>query len=341
MLATAWTAEDLLAVGVEEPGRVFALDAETAHRQWRALSSQWHPDRNCDPQARWAFSHVQDLYRAAQEKREGGLWEEPGEITLTTLDRRTYRLRFRRKHTLDVGHVYMGREVIAYALDAEFSDLASHAYSVMRNLPFTDEHMRSEMARYLPQPIEFLETSAARVLVLRKPSTFIGLGDLLQYIGGELAPCHVAWIVSALLNLGCYLETAGLAHQAIDIDHLLISPEHHALALTGGWWYAAQQNTPLHALPSRSVRLAPPDVTNASRAVVRLDQFLLRATALELLGSELEQAPAAMRDFLMLPPAASLYDDYQQWQRTLWDSFGERRFVPLAVNPDDIYAMTP
>ena len=32
-------------------------------------------------------------------------------------------------------------------------------------------------------------------------------------------------------------------------------------------------------------------------------------------------------------------DDYQRWQQVLWDSFGERRFTPLAITADDIYQM--
>ena len=95
----------------------------------------------------------------------------------------------------------------------------------------------------------------------------------------------------------------------------------------------------MHALPARSARLAPPDVMGRKLADVRLDQFLLRAVALELLGEECNRAPAAMRDFLTLPPAANTLADYEQWQQTLWESFGERRFVPLAIDADDIYGM--
>lgn len=78
-------------------------------------------------------------------------------------------------------------------------------------------------------------------------------------------------MVSALLNLCCYLEAMGLAHQTINIDHLLVAPEQHTLALTGGWWYASPQDTPMHALPARSARLAPPDVLARRLADVRLD----------------------------------------------------------------------
>ena len=74
-------------------------------------------------------------------------------------------------------------------------------------------------------------------------------------------------------------------------------------------------------------------------ADVRLDQFLVRATALELLGDAFDVAPLAMRDFLTLPPTGNAIADYEQWQHTLWDSFGERRFVPLGISANDIYAM--
>ena len=71
----------------------------------------------------------------------------------------------------------------------------------------------------------------------------------------------------------------------------------------------------------------------------RLDRYLLRAAARELLSAHFVSTPSAMKDFLTLPPAATAIMDYTRWQQCLWDCFGERQFSPLAVDPDDIYEM--
>ncbi len=337
---TRLTAENLLAINAGEPERLFDADPGIAKRQWRALSGFWHPDRNPHKQARWVCGHIQGLYDAARGKREGGSWDLPGRIMFKTIAGKTFRLRYHNKRSLDVGTVYVGREVIAYALETDYADMAEHAFVLLDHLPFADAAMERAMARFLPRPIARLETNDSEVLVLGKSPLFVSLGGLLEHAGGTLECRHVAWIVSALLNLVCYLETAGLAHHAIDPEHLLVAPEKHAIALYGGWWYAGWQHAPMHALPARSTRLAPPDVLHRRLADVRLDQFLLRATALEILGERFDETPTAMQDFLTLPPAPTALEDYERWQQTLWESFGERRFVPLAITPDDIYAMS-
>jgi hypothetical protein len=333
------TAETVLGIGIDEPERLFAHDPDRAAQQWRLLCSHWHPDRSRHRQAHWVFSHLQDLYRAARAKREGGTWETSNALRLQARDGRLFRIRYQTKHALDVGTTYVGRAVLAHALEPDFNDLAEHAFELMTHLPFADSNMRSAMTPLLPRPVTQISTRTSRVLVLGKSAEFVALRGLLSYAGGALPPKHVAWMIGAMLNLVCYLEAMGLAHQAIDPDHLLVAPEKHALALTGGWWYASIQGAPMRALPARSARLAPPDVMSRRLADVRLDQFLARATALELLGDAFDDAPRPMQDFLTLPPAETAIADYEQWQRTLWDSFGERRFVPLGISPDDIYAM--
>jgi hypothetical protein len=74
------------------------------------------------------------------------------------------------------------------------------------------------------------------------------------------------------------------------------------------------------------------------RADPRLDASLIRQTGFELLGPAAADAPPAMLDYLTLPGSGSAVTDYEDWQRALWKSFGERRFSRLAVEAEDVYA---
>jgi hypothetical protein len=333
-------ASEILGIPASEPDRLFSMDAKCARSQLRSLNRYWHPDRNSQSLAGWVFSHIQDLYQAALAKRRTGIWDTCDDLTIRTRNARCFRFRYCNRYDLDSGQLFVGKRTMAQVFRPALSDLAAVACNVAGNLDFADQHMRLAVGNYLPRGMRTLSTAESVVLVSEKSEEFVPLHHLLAHAGGTLPARHVAWIVSSLLNIGCYLQATGIAHQAISIEHLLVSPENHAIALSAGWEFATPLGTPVHALPCRSMRLAPPDVLSRKLGDSRLDQFLVRATALDLLGSNLDDTPSAMQSFLLLAPAATFIQDYERWQQTLWDSFGERRFIPLDITPDDIYGMT-
>lgn len=334
------SADTLLEIPVTQPELLFAGDEGQARSQWQTLSRHWHPDRNPDPRAAWVFGHITELRQAAAAKRAIGIWQDIDALLLTAVDGRRYRLRYGLTQPLDVGTAFIGKTVLCYLLEEDYADLTLDAPLQSPGLPFADDAMRLALEPLLPQPVARIRLRQGVALVLRKSPQYIPLRRLLDYVGGCLDPRHVAWIVSSILNLVCYLDSVNLAHQAIGIDHLLVAPAEHSVALTGGWWYSRPAGEPLKALPERSMRLAPPDILARKTADIRLDQHLLRATALELLGEDAAAAPAPMLSFFQLPPMGCPVTDYEHWQQVLWESFGERRFTPLAITADDIYGMT-
>lgn len=331
------SADDLIGIPVTQPERLFAEDEKVAQRQWRELSRCWHPDRNTNSNASQVFSHICELRRAANAKRKRGAWQYNDSILLTARDGSRYRLRYQLIQKLDVGTAYVGKRVLCYLLEEDYDDLASIAEQRMQALPFADESMRGALQSLLPQMTTCLRLQRGSALVMRKTPEYVPLRHLLQRAGGAFTAADVAWMVSSLLNLVCYLRSACLTHQAIDLDHLLVAPQEHSLALTGGWWYAGPEGAALMALPARSARLAPPDILATKTADIRLDQLLVRETGRELLGDGLGKVPEAMLRFLELPPRGCPVTDYEHWQDVLLNSFGERRFTPLAITADDVY----
>src|SRR5262249_17943265 len=146
---------------------------------------------------------------------------------------------------------------------------------------------------------------------------------------------------SSLLNLACYLDYAGLTHNAIGLDSVFVAPEAHRVALLGGWWYAAGRDERLRALPAHAAALAPPDMLSARRADIRLDLALIRGLRRTLLGDEMRLArggiaPRAMVDWLRGAASDAALRDYELWGSVLEASFGARRFVKLGVTASDI-----
>ena len=334
---TTLSAEALLAIQPSEPERLFTGDEKTARQEFRALAARWHPDRYPDAGVTGVFQHVNRLYEMALDKLRAGIWHTPGLLVARATDGATYQIRYRRERAFELGRLFVGNEIVTYVVAKEQADLFQHAVQAINHLPCANARMAAEVGRYLPEIVRQFETGEGWVLVVRKTPDLVLLRDVLDHFGGRMDARHVAWIISGLLNLACYLDYARLAHNAILTDTWWISPPRHSGALLGGWWYAVRQGERMTAAPARTVQYAPFDVLDRKRGDRRTDRELIRALGRELLGDVTgvrlardKAAPPPMLDWLRLPAGDSAVHDYQTWMnQVLKASFGERRFVTL------------
>ena len=348
--AAGWTsAAAILRIAPSRPELLFPGDEVAVHQLYRQLASRWHPDRSKDPQATEVFQRIGALYAAAREQISSGRWRPAcGERVLNGGDGRQYRIKHFARRTFELGELLIGKELVSFLITPDAADLYAAALRMLRTLPFASKSMQEQISPWLPQVQAALEGAEHCALVLQKPDDTVLLADLVDHLHGIVPPRHVAWMLSALYNLACYLEWAGITHNAIGPDTVFVSPQRHAVALLGGWWYAAPTGGRLTALPQRTVDTVPHDIVNTRIAAQRCDLELIRATGRELLGDASgvrllrdPSVPQPMADWLQHPSSGSAVGDYQLWRDSLYRSFGERRFVRLDITPKQIYPHTP
>jgi len=337
------TAATLLAIPAAEPRRLFSGDADEVKKAYRLLAMKWHPDRSADPRAHAVFLHIGYLYEQAAQHTAAA----HGPLQQRALDGRTYEINYLRRHQFELGSLYVGTTVAAFVVDAGHADLVERAERTIKGLDYASEKMRQQIAPHLPAyPFAgAFRTADAHVIVMRKAPDALLLRDVLDHFGGRLDARHVAWIVSSLLNLCCYFQYAGIAHNAVSLDTCFMSPREHSVALLGGWWYAARLGERMLAAPAATVDWAPHGLLASKRADIRTDLELVRALGRALLGDisgmRLQReraAPPAMIDWLRLPASGDPIEEYRTWRtQVLHDSFGARRFAELPLTQSDIY----
>ncbi len=336
--------ETILAVPAGRPELLFSSDADTAKREWKALAKAWHPDRNKASLAKEVFEHVASLYEEAERRIAAGTWRGAGSIRFSAYSGKTYELRHRRAGEFELGEFYLGRKAIAWAVRKSEKDLFDRAVAAIGAFRFGNDAMRKEIGRRLPKILASFETSDRFVLVQESTPDLVLLEDLVAWLGGRMPPEHVAWIVSSLENLTCWLEWTGTVHGAIGSKTVFVSPKHHSVTLCGGWWYAHERGATLKALPASSLAHIRPDLLSRMVAEPAIDLSLIRATARAALGDLAGQkiardptVPGALARWLIHPPANSARADYAGWEKAREAAFGPRRFVELAADPDQIY----
>jgi hypothetical protein len=342
---TTLTADDILAIPEDAPERLYS-SAATAEKEARKLNQKWHPDHNSHPRAGDVFTLLRKLQAEAKRKLAEGTWETPGLLSIRSTAGAQFELRYSRKVALEVGTMYVGRTVVAFDIPFGNLDLLEDAERQIARLTYANDAMRNEFARYFPETAKKVETATGALLVLKKSPGQLLLQDVLQFYKGKMPAVHVAWVLSRLLNIACYLEMQGkVSHNAIGPDTVFISPAEHTAHLFGGWWFATSLGAPMKAASQRVMLCAPPAVLQKKVGDTRTDMEMIQALGRELLGDPTgvrlandSSVPRALVDWLQLSTHQSAVATYKDWQsRVLIEAFGPRKFVQMDLTHDMLY----
>ncbi len=327
------TATEILEI--KEPNALFGIS--TVDTDFKQLAKEWHPDINRDPLAGKAFIHIKKLYELAKEDIKNGTWKTPNTIQLKDINEKIYQISYKTHHKFELGDCYVSDTVVAYIIDNQYEDLVINANKTISKFKYSSDKMKAEVSKYLPQMIKQFKTPISQVMIMRKTEDLFCLRDIMDKISIiKDKDRHIAWIISTLLNLNCYLEYAGISHNDISLNTYFISPKFHSGALLGGWWYASLFGEKIKALPQATFKLLPPKTAASKIADRKMNQELVRSLGRELLGDPVGiklkgTAPDPMVDWLRSSFSGSSFDDYKIWGNVLTKSFGSRRFVKMEL----------
>jgi hypothetical protein len=341
-------AQAILAIDVSSAPKLFPGDRKAVNTKFRALVSDWHPDHNSAQNARSVYEHVIKLRKIALDLLSGNAPLKP----VTVLASREYvteegtksRFRYLRKHSGDLGDILIGNRSVAYEISADYRDVAEAEILRVGKLSYADDKMRNEMTRYHPALKRSLVLDDKTVLFYDRPADCVLLEDLKGFLGGKIAPVHVAWIVSSLMNMVCYLDWAKLVHGAISLDTVLVCPAMHSVILVGGWGYATSTGQRPVLLPRRTTSLVPRLMVKGEVVSTKVDIDLVKDIAQDLLGApggtglHLDKSiPRPLIDWTLSPSTDDAVDEYSVWTNALNAAFGKRKFVEMSVSPKSVY----
>lgn len=329
------TAPQLLAASSADWRRGLGASAAAMRQLVRRLAQRWHPDHNADPQAADVFARLQ------QERRQWTQAATPKEKTWTTPEGARWSLRYLATFDQELGPAYIGRRLWVETYALAHADLAARALQAPQGWRFATPAMRDQILPCLPQAATDHRMVDQVVVVHPRDPGLIRLTDLMTHMG-SVPPVHVAWIGSGLWNLACYLEFAGLGHQAIHPDTVWVDPSQHRVALLGGWAYAGRLGERWRALPGQTLRWTPSQVRARTCQSATLDHELIRAVLRTLLGDPQGLAfppdiPLPLADFARLPASGTAVQQYAAWKQACVASFGKPKFVKLDLSSTLIY----
>jgi hypothetical protein len=339
------TADEILSINPGSPEALFQPDMDAINKAFRALSKKWFPDINKDPKASDVQMHLVKLRNKAKEKLLNNEWQQVGFFTCTLTNGKRFRVRSDASRLFELGAMHISPTTLTYIVIHDHADLFERAVRMCKTLTFTSDKDEEVYAPCLPMEFKTYKTPDSLILTVRKKPDDVLLRDLLPLIPKKDLGRHVAWVMSRLHEMARYLDYAGITHNAMTMDTILVSPSEHTIGLFGGWWYATAMGQPLQAVPAEAEEFLSDSVIQTGMPDPRVDLEMIRAIGRELLGDRggtrlllNKQAPDPMIDTLRLPSSGDAQKDLTHWyQDVLPKSYGARRFTELNVRYSDVY----
>lgn len=327
------TAQDIL--NAKNCWAIFTKDAAAIKQTYRALAKRYHPDvTHGGPEV---LQQLNIHYERALHLINNGLTIEVTHKQSKRVVKNTYLT----EKIFELGKVYIGQTKLIYLIKE-----GKYYHNMLKNitnLTYMTPDMEAEFSRCLPKIIDNFETTTGEwCVILEKTADVYSLEDLLKQQNGRLDPKHVAWVISRLLNISCYLKTQGKVHNGLSITNCFVSPEFHTILPLGGWWYMTEVGAPMLGT-QKSIYDVMTIHTKATRiADYTTDMESIRLIAKQLLGDTLlitpdANIPAAVVKWLKQGSTDDAMREFSEWNQVLLEAWGVRKFIPLEVKEEDIY----
>lgn len=344
MDVNALTANAILKVPAGEPERIFTPDLDAIKKDFHILLKKWHQDRCKHPKAKDITIRINELHDAAIKKVMAGIWKVPGLLEVTSTLGKKYQIKYKKDRPFELGHMYIGHNILVYEVAKANKDLFQNALRRVQSFRFPDNKRKEEFTLLLPRLKVAFETANACYMVMEKTEDVVLLRDLMEYMGGEIPPKVMAWVMSTLCNMANYLQWHKMTHNAISLDTFFVSTVHHTGLLLGGWWYAVPEGQRLLAAPARTNALMSSSQRRSKTSERVLDLDSIRLLGREMLGDaegiklrKNKKLPKELVGWLCSVSTGDALKDYDQWDKVLKASFGPRRFHKLEITSRDVY----
>ena len=331
------TATDLLSV--TKCGDLFPYGEDEVKSKYKKLVKEWHPDTNNNPDAINVFTKITALYNKALELLEKGQWEKTNYILISKNNGKKIALNYDTYFDFELGTCYVSKTKIVYILRSDKEKYYDNAILRINNLRYKDNRMKDDLSRFLPKIYQtFKTTNGEYGIVFDKAENVYPLKNVYEYFGERIDDRHVAWIISRLCNLTCYLKFSGLVHNGININNCFVSPKDHSILLIGGWWYTTKEEENMIGTTKDIFSIMSVSSKGSKKSSSLTDLESVKLLGRQLLGEtncrklSLDRSiPKPFINFLVGGSGNDSYEEFAKWDKALEASYGKRKFINMEI----------
>ena len=292
-------------LSIEKCGDLFSNDIDKCKEEYKVLSKQWHPDRNIDDTSD-VFIKITKLYKRAVNMIKSGTWEKTNYIEIKTNSSKTLAINYLSSFKFEIGMCYVCKENIIYVFDEDKEKYYFNALKRIESIKYSDKDMEKNLS---------------------KPKDVVLLKDVFEYFDGSIDDKHVAWIISRLSNIACFLKTNSIVHNGININNCFVSLENHLVYLFGGWWYATKEDEKMFGTTKEIFSVMPISSKQSKKSNSATDIESIKLLGRYLLGEKNSKVPKEVIEFLNSGSSENPFKEFEKWDKSLIKAYKKRKFI--------------
>ena len=320
-------------------GDIFPNDAKKIPLSYKDWCKKIHPDVCADPQATDAFMRLQKFYNEATAAVCSGTWEGTNYIEFVTTNGKHLQLKYLYHCVFEIGEYYICNKHIIYVFDFSKKKYYNNYINQIKKLSFVDKPMEDMFKPLFPHDVlEYDTINDKHIIVVPKTEDVYPLRCVIEnFFNNSIPDTHLAWMMSRLMNISCYLKFSGIVCNGINIDNCFVSLEYHTILLIGGWWYATKENEKMLGTTSEIYGIMPPKVKADKISSSITDIESVKAFGRKYLA---DSAPDAFKNFVNSGTIANSMKEMEKWDKALMDSFGKRKFIKIDATAKQVYKLS-
>lgn len=315
-------------------GDLFERNEKSVTDIYRGYVKEIHPDICDDPRACDAFGKLTKLHDRAIENLRSNTWEESNVFWLSD----NTSMQYRECLEFEIGKRYSSDDSVIWEFDEEKSRYALNSYKSVMLIDFFDNKMRQTYESRIPKIGKSFVSNSRSYIRISKKSNEYPMDLFLKRYGNKLDGRDIAWMISRMVDLCCFLKTQGLVHNGICKENLWINSDSHMICLYGGWWYAVQEGEKMIGTTRDIFNLMPTRIRTSKLADSITDMECVRAMFRKIAKDIPDgYVPKEIRKWIDEGSTSDPINEYVRWNETLDKAYGCRKFKVFSAKADEIY----
>ena len=347
-------------MAANNPEQIFSMNPSTLQEEFKAYCEEYSPDQKFHEIRNFVVTQqLKLLYKKAKDRLsvESESDTDGDVVTLYSSSGECIRFEYDTHISQRVCDTYSNDSQILMVVDSKFENMGLFSNYLEKVQSFKD-HWEGKLPNWkdfqysIPEVVKSFKTTdkSKYVVLVQKPCRIYPLRDVLNYFDGRMNVKHVISILKRLYSYACWIDVAGMTHNAICIDNIYFSPGNEVLpgnsysvddiriaGLYGGWFFTTYKDEKVIAFP-REIRDVVPDyVEERGYSSFEVDMLAIKKVARELLGDvtgrNLYGVHSLLCDwFNRTTCEKNAYEEYAEFERICQEVFGQARFVDIDVS---------
>ena len=332
-----------------KPSEIFSMNLDTLEDEKEKYVELFKPTEYNQIKNFTITKKIILLYRQAREILETGRVNYIGNLPIGIPDKFSHY--HYDEYKTKLGSTYVSEKYVIYLIKNEYESYYRNYIEKTETYPKIDRKTWDNMKRMVPKVVQHFDNPAGDFIIIveKSPHMYL-LREIVDYFGGRLAPEYVASILTRLYYFVSYMSLIDLTHNAITLDNLFFAPGHFVeegtkaseddmriIGVLGGWFFTTYTYEKINGMPKEVYEVIPKIAKSIGYSSYQVDCAAIKRLGRELLGDvtgkNLGDTPKPLKDWLNDNSVSeNAYEEYQNWNKAIYKSFGKRKFVEMDVS---------